>query len=105
MILVVDSSDPEHIVLRLIRENSQAEHNFSAQNLSETLLSEIKKFLKKQKISFSQLKKIEIKTDKGFSKTRTVVATVNALIFALNLKQNLFKPVYNQAPNITLSKK
>ena len=101
MNLLIDSSVPEKIVLSI--ENRA--HFFGSANLSENLLLEIKKFFKKYKIEFKNLKTIEIKTDSSFSKTRTVVATANALIYALNLKQKLFKPQYHKDPNITLSKK
>lgn len=101
IILIVDASGQEQICLKL----KGVEHRFSSLNLSENLILEIKKFFKKQKLGFNDLDKIEIITDNGFSKTRTVVATANALIFALGLKQNFFKAKYSKAPNITLSKK
>ena len=98
--LLIDASDFVSVRLEL----SGFEHKFSPQNLSENLILEIKKFFKKQKLSFKDLDKIEIKTGTGFSHTRTAVATANALIFSLGLKQNLFKPIYNREPNITLRK-
>jgi len=106
MNLLIDSSNTDQLRLVLtskLRQNF--EHYFEAKNLSENLVLELNKLLKKQKISISKIENIEIKTDNGFSKTRTVVATANALIFALGLKQKLFRAIYNKEPNITLSKK
>ena len=101
MTLLIDSSNREKVVLQILK----AKHEFASENLSEKLVPEIEKFLKKQKIKFKDLTKVEVKTDFGFSKTRTVVATANGLIFSLGLKQKLIQPSYDKAPNITLSKK
>jgi len=105
MKLLIDSSVPDQINLEISSGNFKAEHHFGSFNLSENLLLELKKFLKKQKIQLTDVKQVLVKTDNRFSKTRTVVASANALIYALRLKQKLFKPKYNKAPNITLRKK
>ncbi len=98
MILLIDSSDREKIVLKL---SVGARHEFASEKLSEKLIAEIQKFLEREKIKFKNLKKIEVKTDFGFSKTRTVVAVANGLIFSLGLKQKLLKAHYDKQPNIT----
>jgi hypothetical protein len=102
MTLLIDASDREQVRLAL---SSGAEHRFANENLSEKLILETKKFLKKQKIKWGDIENVQIKTDEHFSRTRTVVATANALIFALGLKQSLIKPTYSKEPNISKSKK
>jgi len=88
--LLIDIINPELARLALVSKNRIREHHFQNQNLSENLLLEIKKFCRKQKIKLSDLTKIEVQADPGhFSKTRTVVATANALAFGLKLSQDL----------------
>ncbi len=103
MKLLIDTSDYDKIVIALDGEGSK--HQFESRNLSETLVPEIKKFLKKNKIQFSNIKKVEIKTGEHFSRTRTTIAVANALIFALKLPQKMFKPIYVREPNITLPRR
>jgi hypothetical protein len=100
--ILVDGSDRQQVRLVL---SSGAEHHFINQNLSERLIPEIQKFLRKQKLSLKNIAKIEVRTSEAFSKARTIVATANGLIFSLGLEQKLIKPVYNREPNITWSKK
>ena len=104
MLLLIDTSDHNLCQISLI-DRQIAIHKFQPENLSEKLLPEIKKILKKNKISFQQIRKVEVRTGQHFSRTRTTVAVANALIYALKLKQQMFKPTYNREPNITLSKK
>src|SRR5579885_3433331 len=99
-ILIIDVSDFNATILRL----DAATHTFGALNLSENLLIEIKKFLKKQKTKLADLAGVEVVMGEHFSRTRTAVATANALIFSLHLKQGLIKPIYNRQPNITWAK-
>src|SRR3989338_10718717 len=103
MILSIDSSDNQITKLSLVSPKKIFTHQFeSAGSLSEQLTEEITSFLKKNKISIRQIKKITVHEGPGpFSRIRTDIATANALIFSLNLKQKLIKPRYEKAPNIT----
>jgi tRNA A37 threonylcarbamoyladenosine modification protein TsaB len=100
-LLTIDTQDFEETSLSL---NKAVFHKFSTRDLSENLIPEIKKFFKKNKVSFNDLEKIEVRTGSHFSRTRTTIAVANALIFALNLKQKTFQPVYSKEPSITLPK-
>jgi tRNA A37 threonylcarbamoyladenosine modification protein TsaB len=102
MTLLIDTSEYE--ITKLVLDN-RLTHQFGALDLSEKLMVEIKKFLSKNKVHFSDIKKVEIKTGSHFSRTRTTVAAANALIFALGIKQKMYKPIYDREPNITLAKK
>ena len=103
MVLSIDSSDPINVKLILTANAKTVVHSFQcAQNLSEQLTFEIQKFLKKQKLKLSEIKKIEVAPGPGhFSRIRTVVATANALNYALQTKQKLIQPTYSQGPNIS----
>jgi tRNA A37 threonylcarbamoyladenosine modification protein TsaB len=97
----------------------QFQGNLSAENFA----SIIQKFLLNQKLKFSDVKKIAVKTGPGFfSRVRTGVVAANALAFALDTKviavrselglqkaskmpgQSFVRPHYGSAPNITKSK-
>ena len=126
MILFFDSSDFDSTRLTLIGAKV-IEHNFATKNLSEQLLSETKKFLAKHKIRFKQINTLAVVTGPGgFSRIRTVVATVNALAFGLNIPviglpkdklptdlrklktwpgKKLVMPKYDRQPTITISRK
>jgi len=126
MLLFIDTSDYEEATIALV-EKQVVRHHFKAHNLSEILLPEIKKFLKKQKIQFDQLQKIAVVVGPGgFSRIRTAVSTSNALAFARKIpiaaitknnlpadlkkltlvkSQQMVKPIYDREPNITLAKK
>ena len=70
--------------------------------LSEHLLPELKKFLRRNRVELPALKKISVNRGPGgFSSTRTGVATANALNFALGLSDKIIHPKYDKAPNIT----
>jgi hypothetical protein len=103
MKLSIDASDQSVVKLGLTLNNKQVTHVFETnQNLSERLIPEIQKFLRKKKIKLVQIRKIEVMAGPGpFSRIRTAVATANALAYALNLKQPRVKPIYSQGPNIT----
>jgi len=126
MLLFIDTSDYEKVSIALV-EKQVIYHHFKSHNLSEELLVEIKKFLKKQKVELKQLQKIAVVVGSGgFSRIRTAVSTANALAFALKISitaiskdklptdliklelvksQKMVKPVYDREPNITLPKK
>lgn len=126
MLLLIDTTDREEVRLALV-DKQISSHNFKTTSLSEALLPEIKKFFKKQKISFEQLTKIAVVVGMGgFSRIRTAVATANALAFSLNILvtavekskfphdlkklvasrgQKMIAPKYSAQPNITLPKK
>ena len=102
MTLFIDASDWSAVKLTL----GDKVHIFESQRISETLLPEIKKFLKKQKVKFSDLKKVDVHPGPGhFSRIRTAVAVANGLVFGLGLNQKLATARYNKSPNITKSKK
>ena len=126
MILFIDSSDYENTRLAVIGKNI-VEHNFAGKNLSEQLLPQIEKFLKKQKTTLKQIITLAVVIGPGgFSRIRTAVSTTNSLGYALNIPiigllkdqvpSDLFKlgkfrgkkstlPKYDREPNITLSQK
>ncbi len=101
--LTIDTSDFKQTTLVL--QPQGVFHKFKSDNLSQNLMLEIKKFLKKNKSNLSDLKKIEVRTGAHFSRTRTTVAVANSLIYALKLRQKMFSPVYSSEPNITWSNK
>lgn len=83
--------------------------------ISENLLPEIGKFLRKHKVALKNLKKILVNPGPGgFSSSRTGVATANALAYALDIPaaeypsgkiREIVLPKYAKAPNITRPKK
>ncbi|OGE73563.1 MAG: hypothetical protein A3I07_02825 [Candidatus Doudnabacteria bacterium RIFCSPLOWO2_02_FULL_42_9] len=103
IVLVIDTTDYEKTVIAL--EGGGKKHQFQSNNLSEKIIPETKKFLKKNKIEFTDLKQVEVLTGSHFSRTRTTIAVANALIFALGLRQKMFKPHYDRQPNITLPRR
>ena len=107
MNLLIDTSDLEIIILKLDAPGKNLVHRFAAHyDLSEKLIPEIQKFLKKEKIKVGEIKSIKVNPGPGgFSRIRTGVATANALAYGLKIKQPLIKPYYSKAPNITYSKK
>ncbi len=126
MLLFINTSEFDIAELALVSDKV-IWHKFGAENLSEQLLPEIKKFCSKQKVALIDLKKIAVVTGPGsFSRIRTGIATANALAYSLKIAivgleknqipQNLvnlktFKtkkmavPAYGKEPNITISKK
>ncbi len=107
MKLFIDTTEPELVRLRLEEGEQTSTHEFLAtRNLSERLILEIQKFLKLRKAKASDLTGIEASSGRGgFSRIRTAVATANALVFGLNLKQKLAQPHYDRPPNITKAKR
>jgi tRNA A37 threonylcarbamoyladenosine modification protein TsaB len=110
MILSIDSTDSAVVKLGLTYKQEHFEHIFESQrDFSEKLLPEIEKFLKKRKKTLKDLKNIEVKPGfNGFSRSRTTVATANALAYALNISVNGLKAgilaEYDREPNITMVK-
>ncbi len=126
MILFIDTTDYDEVTLAVV-DKQVVYHKFGARDLSEKLLPEIKKFLNKQKLNFTDLKKIAIVVGTGgFSRIRSAVSIGNAIAFSLKLQvisvqkikvpsdltklskfpsQKMIKPVYDRQPNITLPKK
>lgn len=106
MVLSIDSSGREVVRLALSWDKKRVAYVFKTKhNLSEILIPEIQQFLQKYKVRLDQIKKVEVMAGPGpFSRIRTAVATANALAYALDLKQNLIRPVYSKDPNITKSK-
>lgn len=104
--LSIDTSDQEIVRLSLTLDKRVIKHLFkTGRNLSEFLILEIEKFLRKNKVKLKQLEKINVMAGPGhFSRIRTSVAVANALVYGLGLKQNIVKPIYAKAPNITESK-
>jgi tRNA A37 threonylcarbamoyladenosine modification protein TsaB len=123
MTLFIDASDSEKTKLALIGGSSR-EHIFEGTRLSEILLPEIKKFLKREKTTLEKLETIVVVAGPGhFSRIRTAVATANALAYGLQIKiigvkagtklteqilkqksQNVIQPLYDKEPNITMIK-
>jgi len=125
MILFIDATDYEKTRLGLIGK-TPVFVEVLGNKLSESLLPEINKLLKKNKITLRQIHKIAVAVGPGhFSRIRTAVATANALGFALgvsivsikNSKEVDFEkletqrgfetavPFYGKAPNITKPRK
>jgi tRNA threonylcarbamoyl adenosine modification protein YeaZ len=125
MILFIDASQPEAHLALIGKKTSSV--RFVSQKISENLLTNIQKLLKKNKLNYKNLEKIAVVTGPGpFSRMRTAVVTANALAFSLNIPvigieadkipQNLSEltklsgskqvmPFYHKPPNITKSKK
>lgn len=124
MILYIDSSDEQKTVLGLGQKHPII-YDFFGKKLSEILLHEIKKFLKKNQTELPKITKIAIVAGPGhFSRMRTSVAIANALAYALKIpiisikKSNsidwariakakgkgMAEPIYNIAPRITKKK-
>ena len=106
MELYIDTTKSGLIELRIL-EGRQVVFKSEKQTVkvSESLLSEIEKLLKKHKLKLLQFSKISVNPGPGgFSATRSGVATANALICALGL-EGLVLPRYDQEPHITIPRK
>ena len=91
MILKIDSTNSENILVELEDIKSKFKKSVSAQNEkgSQVLLPLIVKILKDNKKSFEDLDEIKVNTGPGsFTGTRVGVAIANALSFALDLPLN-----------------
>ncbi len=106
MTLSIDISDIQVVKLELESFGKLSQHQFvSDRDLSERLVPEIQKFLKKSKVKLSQLSKINTSLDSGhFSRARTGAAVASALSYAIGLKQGGEGLKYDKAPNISKPK-
>ena len=126
MMLFIDTSDYDEVKLGVINKSEIFIHKFQSRSLSEILLHQIKSFLKKQKTSLVEIKKIVVVIGPGgFSRIRSAVAVANALAFALKVPiaginkaevptdlsriaslstKKMVEPRYGKQPNITMSK-
>jgi tRNA A37 threonylcarbamoyladenosine modification protein TsaB len=126
MFLFIDTSEYDQTQLALVDKQVKS-HVFLSVALSEKLVLEIKKFLKKESVKLNSVKKIGVVVGPGgFSRIRTAVSTANALAFGLNIPivaiekseipkdlrdllvkkaKKMVEPKYDREPNITLSKK
>lgn len=117
MNLLIDTTQAEKIIVALFNVSGEeiARREKNVMQISENLLPEIEKLLKKQKVKLKDLKKILVNPGPGgFSSTRTGVATANALAYALNIPvaewpsgkvREIVLPKYDKEPNITKPKK
>ncbi|MBI2599092.1 tRNA (adenosine(37)-N6)-threonylcarbamoyltransferase complex dimerization subunit type 1 TsaB [Candidatus Curtissbacteria bacterium] len=85
MILTIDSTNREKIIVTLGNEKIIDEQKLG----SQVLLPLIVKILKKQKAAFADISAVVVNTGPGsFTGTRVGVAVANALGFALNIPVN-----------------
>lgn len=116
MNLLIDTTEGERIVLGLVEKKKiVAKHERRVFQISENLLPEIGKFLKRHRVSLKSLAKILVNPGPGgFSSTRTGVATANALAYALGIPvaeypsgkvRVIVMPKYDKLPNITKPKR
>lgn len=112
MRLFIDTTQKEILRFELRKESKVlAKFEKFTSLLSEEILSELKKFLKQNKVKLKDLNQILVNPGPGgFSSTRTGVAVANALAYALDLPlaewpsgkiKELVIPKYNRPPNIT----
>ena len=106
MELYIDTTERGRIKLRIFNGGKvRAKSEKSTNKISESLLAEIEKLLKKTKLEVSDLSRVLVNPGPGgFSSTRTGVATANALNFVLGVNKFVL-PRYDKEPNITKSKK
>jgi len=123
MILEIDTSSREHIIIRLcMKDEVLAEKKFEAKfSQAEKLLPEIDQLLRKEKKTAKDLKKIKV-ANKGesFTALRVGVVVANTLAYGLDIPIetlnsdlgtrevdgiNMVFPEYDKEPNITIGKK
>lgn len=105
MILKIDSTKPDHIVVELVEAKTGKKDQLveTQKPGSQVLLPMIVGILKKNKIDFSDLSAIEVNPGPGsFTGTRVGVAIANALGFALNVpingkKGKIVIPIYEKS--------
>ena len=102
MELHIDTTEQGVIKLSLQDRNQMiGKSQKRTHKISENLLPEVDKFLKKHALTLASLKSISVNPGPGgFSSTRTGVATANALNFVLGVNKTVL-PVYDREPNIT----
>ena len=112
MQLLIDTTTQGKISLAIYsRTKLVAKSTTATDKISESLLAEIAKLLKKHKLGLKNLSKVLVNPGPGrFSSTRTGVATANALGFALGIPvaewpsgkiREIVLPKYDKLPNIT----
>ncbi|MDP3994008.1 MAG: hypothetical protein Q8P75_03460 [bacterium] len=114
MELLIDTTERGKLVLGLIREGRMIKKERKVEQLSESLLLLLQKFLRSNKVKLADLQKILINPGPGgFSTTRTGVVTANALALALGIPvaefpngkpKTMVLPKYDRLPNITKPK-
>lgn len=125
MILYIDTSEADWIILALIikiknSEREIARKKWTAKNKtqSEKLLICIDKFLKSEKITWQKITAIKVKNEgASFTGLRLGVITANSLAWSKDLKIiatknsylkkngiKMIRPIYNRKPDIVISK-
>lgn len=104
MKLKLDSTDSKNITVQLLDGNKVVSKLTENQKVgSQVLLPMIDKILKKNKLTPSQIKSIEVNPGPGsFTGTRVGTSIANALGFALNVPVNgkkgkIVEPVYDKS--------
>ena|SRR3989344_5104494 len=116
MDLVIDTTERGKIKLALFHQHKLlAKLEKETDKVSEFILLEIERLLKKSKIKLHDLEQISVNPGPGgFSSTRTGVAVANALAYALGIPvaesqsgkiKEMIVPKYDKQPNITKAKK
>ncbi len=116
MNLLIDTTQSGRLALALLEnQKTLARLEKSVEGLSENLLPELEKFLRKKKVKLAALTKILVNPGPGaFSATRTGVAIANALAYALGIPvaewpsgkiKEIVLPKYDKEPNITKPRK
>lgn len=126
MFLFIDPTQIDKTTIILIDNGKIYKRSWQSKlKQSETLLVEIKKFLKLKNRSWRDVSKIAVVTGPGpFSRIRTGVAMANALAFALDISivsikqadkdlfkilkqkgQKMVEPTYDKSAHITYPKK
>jgi tRNA A37 threonylcarbamoyladenosine modification protein TsaB len=105
MQLRIDTIQQGEIKLALVGKDLNARLSKKTEKVSESLLPEIEKFLKKHKVKLKDLERVVVNPGPGgFSSIRTGVAVVNALNFALGIEK-IVLPKYDKEPKISKPRK
>ncbi len=115
MDLMIDTTERGKIKLGLFRDRDLiGSTEKETDKISESLLLEIERLMKKCKVTLQDLKQISVNPGPGgFSSTRTGVAVANALSYALGIPviesssgriKEMVVPKYDKQPNITKAK-
>lgn len=130
MILLIDTSLPEHIILELKNDNGQkimTKRIKAARQQAEKLLPGIERMLEESGKKLKDLRRIQVAAHgKSFTSLRIGVVTANALAYSLGIPviginesgqeiaeredkrfkdYNIVSPRYDREPNIGKSKK
>jgi len=125
MLLFIDPTEIDKTTIALVSGKKIFKKSWPSRfKQSETLLTQIKKIFRAQKISWQNISKIAVVAGPGpFSRIRTGVAMANALAFALDVSvvsvkelegdlskiqkqkgQKMVKPAYGKSAHITYAK-